>query len=35
LMDVSRLTGMGWKARTAFVEGLQQAYTSAAAQLGR
>jgi GDP-L-fucose synthase len=34
LMDVSRLTGMGWKARTAFVEGLQQAYTSAAAQLG-
>jgi GDP-L-fucose synthase len=35
LMDVSRLTGMGWKAKTAFVEGLQQAYTSAAAQLGR
>jgi GDP-L-fucose synthase len=34
LMDVSRLTGMGWKAKTAFVEGLQQAYTSAAAQLG-
>jgi GDP-L-fucose synthase len=35
LMDVSRLTRMGWKARTAFVEGLQQAYTSAATQLGR
>ena len=27
LLDVSRLSGMGWKAKTALPEGLRRAYT--------
>jgi GDP-L-fucose synthase len=35
LLDVSRLTGLGWRARTPLREGIALAYASAVAQFSR